>query len=67
MTTRLAGIVRSIAGEPSGWNPPSDARARDQLNKWVGDIRNMKSKGFLSAATVDELATAADRVLAALK
>jgi hypothetical protein len=67
MITRMAGIVRTTAGEPSGWNPPSAQRTRDQLNKWVSDIRNKQSKGFLSAATVDELAAGADTVLAALK
>ncbi|HEY7797587.1 MAG TPA: alpha/beta hydrolase domain-containing protein [Hyphomonadaceae bacterium] len=66
MTTRLAGIVRTIAGESSGWNTPSNQRAATELNKWLKDLRSMQEKGRLSQATVDELASGTDKVLAAL-
>jgi hypothetical protein len=61
MITRMAGIVRTTATQGQ------EQRATRELNKWLGDIRNLQSKGFLSAATVDELVAGADRVLAALK
>ncbi len=59
ITTRLAGVVRTIGG---GQN----AKAKADLNKVIKDLRNMQKKGTLSQATVDELSTAADKVLASL-
>jgi hypothetical protein len=59
MTTRLAGVVRTI-GE--GKND----KAKADLKSVVKDLRSQQSKGKLLQATVDELSTAADKVLASL-
>jgi hypothetical protein len=60
MTTRLAGVVRTIA---EGKND----KAKADLKSVVKDLRSQQSKGKLSQAAVDELATAADKVQASLK
>jgi hypothetical protein len=59
MTTRLAGVVRAI-GE--GKND----KAKADLKSVVKDLRSQQSRGKLSQATVDELAMAADKVIALL-
>ncbi|HEV7692679.1 MAG TPA: hypothetical protein VGO52_17710, partial [Hyphomonadaceae bacterium] len=58
-TTRLAGVVRAI-GE--GKND----KAKADLKSVVKDLRSQQSRGKLSQATVDELAMAADKVIALL-
>jgi hypothetical protein len=60
MTGRLAGVVKTIA-EGKG------DKAKKDLTKVVDDLRKQQAKGKLSGATVDELSTAADKVLAAIK
>jgi hypothetical protein len=60
LTGRLSGVVATIAEGKTD-------RAKRDLNAWVKDVNNLQTKGRLSQPTVDELNTAADKVLAELK
>jgi hypothetical protein len=60
LTGSMAGIVRTIASGKSD-------KAKRDLDRWVKDLNALQSKGRLSQATVDELATGAEAVKAALK
>jgi hypothetical protein len=59
LTSRLAGVVRTVA---EGKND----KAKKDLASLTKDLSSLQSRGKLSQATVDELKTGADKVLAAL-
>ncbi|HEX5007708.1 MAG TPA: alpha/beta hydrolase domain-containing protein, partial [Hyphomonadaceae bacterium] len=59
VTTRLAGVVRTVA---EGKND----KAKKDLAALNKDLASLQSRGKLSQASVDELKTGADKVLAAL-
>lgn len=60
LTGRLADVVGTIA-------EGKREQAGKDLGAWVNDLRGMQQRGRLSQATVDELSTGADKILAALK
>jgi hypothetical protein len=62
LTTRLSGVVRTIAEN----RPGASDRARRELVAWVGELRTMRDRGTLSEAVLLELSTGADAVLKAL-
>ena len=59
LTGKMAGVARTVA---EGKND----KAKKDLASWTRDLRNLQAKGKLSQVTVDELATGANKVLAAL-
>jgi hypothetical protein len=59
LTGRMASVVRTIGEGKSD-------KARKDINAWVNDLNGLQKKGKLSQATVDELSTAANKVLASL-
>lgn len=62
LTTRLSGVVRTIAENKSG----AAANARRELGAWAAELKTMQGRGQLSDATVAELSAGADAVLRAL-
>jgi hypothetical protein len=59
LTDKMAGVVQTVAEGKTD-------KAKKDLASWTKELRNLQSKGKLSQSTVDELSTAADKVLASL-